>query len=31
MLIHNKEIADIFNEIADLMDIQGENQFRVRA
>jgi len=31
MLIHNKEIADIFYEIADLLDIQGENQFRVRS
>ncbi|TAL25119.1 MAG: DNA polymerase/3'-5' exonuclease PolX [Nitrospirae bacterium] len=27
----NKEIADIFNEIADLLEIKGENPFRIRA
>ena len=31
MPIQNKEIANIFNEIADLLDIKGENQFRVRS
>jgi DNA polymerase (family 10) len=29
--IHNADIADIFNEVADLLDIQGANQFRIRA
>lgn len=27
----NQEIAKIFNEIADLLEIKGENQFRIRA
>ncbi len=27
----NRKIADIFNEIADLLDIDGDNPFRVRA
>jgi len=27
----NQEIADIFNEIADLLEIKGENLFRIRA
>lgn len=31
MPIHNNEIADIFSEIADLLDIQDKNQFRIRA
>ena len=31
MVIHNKEISDKLNEVADLLDIKGENQFRVRA
>lgn len=31
MPIHNNEIADIFSEIADLLDIQEENQFRIRS
>ncbi|MEJ2697410.1 MAG: DNA polymerase/3'-5' exonuclease PolX [Candidatus Sulfobium sp.] len=31
MPIHNSDIADIFNEIADLLEIQGANQFRIRA
>jgi DNA polymerase (family 10) len=29
--IHNAEIAQIFSEYADLLEIQGANQFRVRA
>lgn len=29
--VENIDIARIFEEIADLLEIQGENQFRVRA
>jgi len=29
--VHNSEIADIFNEMADLLEIEGANEFRVRA
>jgi len=31
MPIHNTDIGDIFNRVADLLEIQGANQFRVRA
>lgn len=31
MPIHNEDIADIFDELADLLEIQGANPFRVRA
>lgn len=31
MPIHNADIAEVFNEIADLLEIQGGNPFRVRA
>jgi DNA polymerase (family 10) len=31
MPVHNADIAHIFEEIADLLDIQGANPFRVRA
>lgn len=31
MPIHNSDIARIFNRVADLLDIEGANQFRVRA
>lgn len=31
MPIHNKDIADILNKIADLLDIKGANEFRVRS
>jgi DNA polymerase (family 10) len=31
MAVHNRDIAEIFNEIADLLDIEGKNQFRIRA
>ncbi|MFX1674968.1 DNA polymerase/3'-5' exonuclease PolX [Paraburkholderia sp. A2WS-5] len=31
MPIHNADIAEVFSEIADLLDIQGSNPFRVRA
>jgi DNA polymerase (family 10) len=29
--IHNSEVADIFAQVADLLEIEGANQFRVRA
>lgn len=31
MPIHNNDIADMFNKTADLLEIKGENEFRVRA
>lgn len=31
MPVHNSQVAEIFNEIADLLEIEGENQFRIRA
>lgn len=31
MPIHNADIADIFNRVADFLEIQGANPFRVRA
>jgi len=31
MPVHNSDIARILNDVADLLDIQGENEFRVRA
>ncbi|MFW6081382.1 MAG: DNA polymerase/3'-5' exonuclease PolX [Desulfosalsimonas sp.] len=31
MMVHNNEIRDILTQVADLMEIKGENQFRVRA
>ena len=31
MTIQNKEIRDIFNQVADFMEIKGENPFRIRA
>jgi len=31
MSIHNKEIADKLNEVAGLLDIKGENPFRIRS
>ncbi|MBN2367249.1 MAG: DNA polymerase/3'-5' exonuclease PolX [Calditrichaeota bacterium] len=31
MPIHNSDIADIFNRVADFLDIQDKNQFRIRA
>ena len=31
MSVHNKEIIDKLNELADMFDIKGENEFRVRA
>lgn len=31
MSVHNKEIINKLNELADMLDIKGENEFRVRA
>ena len=31
MPVYNSEVAESFREIADLLDIEGANQFRVRA
>jgi DNA polymerase (family 10) len=31
MPIYNADIADIFDEIADFLEIDGENPFRIRA
>ena len=31
MPVHNADIATIFNEIAELLEIQGANPFRIRA
>ncbi|MGD8478239.1 MAG: helix-hairpin-helix domain-containing protein, partial [Burkholderiales bacterium] len=31
MPVHNSEIADMFEKLADLLEIEGANPFRVRA
>jgi DNA polymerase (family 10) len=31
MPVHNNDIADVFDEIADFLEIEGENPFRIRA
>ncbi len=31
MFIHNTDVAIIFNQIADVLEINGENPFRIRA
>lgn len=31
MPVHNSDVADIFSQIADLLDIQGANEYRIRA
>src|SRR5512136_889150 len=31
MPIHNNDVAGIFDELADLLEIKGENPFRIRA
>ena len=31
MPVHNTDIANILNKVGDLLDIQGENQFRIRS
>jgi len=29
--VHNAEVAELFNRLADLLEIEGANVFRVRA
>ncbi|MGM0532596.1 MAG: helix-hairpin-helix domain-containing protein, partial [Bacteroidota bacterium] len=31
MTVHNKEIADILNEVADYLEIKGENEYRINS
>ncbi len=31
MPVHNSDVADKFNRVADLLDIKGENEYRIRA
>ena len=31
MPVHNEDIASVFDEIADLLEIEGDNPFRIRA
>ncbi len=31
MPVHNRDIAEIFNHIADLLELKGDNQFRIRS
>ncbi|MGD1986590.1 MAG: helix-hairpin-helix domain-containing protein, partial [Desulfobacterales bacterium] len=31
MPVRNNDIADIFDQIADFLEIEGENPFRIRA
>ncbi len=31
MPVHNKDIADILFEVADFLDLKGENEFRIRS
>jgi DNA polymerase (family 10) len=31
MPVHNSEIAEMFEEVADLLEIEGANEFRIRA
>ena len=31
MPIHNSDIVEVLNKVADLLDIRGENRFRIRA
>ncbi len=31
MPVHNSDVAEVFNRIADLLEIKGENPFRIRA
>lgn len=31
MAIHNSQVAEIFNDVADLLEIDGANEFRIRA
>lgn len=31
MPIHNSEVSDVFRKVADLLEIQGANEYRIRA
>ena len=31
MPIHNSDVSEVFSKVADLLEIQGANAFRVRA
>ena len=31
MLVRNSDVADIFDKVANLLEIEGGNQFRIRA
>jgi DNA polymerase (family 10) len=31
MPVRNSDVGDIFNNVADLLETEGENQFRIRA
>jgi DNA polymerase (family X) len=31
MAVHNKEISDILNEVADYLEVKGENEYRINA
>jgi DNA polymerase (family 10) len=31
MPVHNEDIASVFDEIADLLEIESDNPFRIRA
>jgi len=31
MPVHNSDVAEIFNKVADLLELEGANQFRIRA
>ncbi|MFW5861267.1 MAG: DNA polymerase/3'-5' exonuclease PolX [Spirochaetota bacterium] len=31
MPVHNRDVAEIFNHIADLLELKGDNQFRIRS
>lgn len=31
MPVHNKDVKDVFNKIADMLELKGENAFRIRA
>src|SRR6056297_1188827 len=31
MPVHNRDIAEIFNHIADLLELKGDNEFRIRS
>jgi DNA polymerase (family 10) len=31
MPVHNSDVAEIFNQVGDMLDVEGANPFRVRA